>query len=541
MKRTVLLRVTAGLTLAALFLGLAPSVGEPRTASAHPLGNFTVSRYARIDLSAGGVALRYAIDMAEIPAFQEIQSIDQDGDRAVSAAEADAYLQRRLPDIARRLDLRLGDARIDLAAVEGASVSFPEGQGGLKTLRLVADFAALMPEGWSGGLRASFRDGNYSDRVGWKEIVIRGGDGVALLESSASAVDRSSELTAYPEDLLESPLDVREAAFAFEAGTTVAAPRTIDPPGEVKATARARELTGFARLIERQDLTPAFVALSLLAAMAWGAAHALGPGHGKTIVAAYLVGSRGTAKHALALGLTVTATHTSSVIALGLVTLYASRFVVAEDLYLWLSIASGALVVLMGLGLFWSRLRAIRRGGWLALDGDHHHTGPDHKHGGDHDHAEGHEHPHDHALQESEGCNLPDGGPHFQRHEGPRHTHSHLPTRPGWQGLVLLGVSGGLLPCPTALVVMLGAIALERIVYGLVLIVAFSFGLAAVLTGIGVLLVYAGRLMSGTSRLRDLALRFPLPARVLQVVPLVSAAIILGVGVVLTGQALSAL
>ena len=258
--------------------------------------------------------------------------------------------------------------------------------------------------------------------------------------------------------------------------------------------------------------------------MAWGAAHALGPGHGKTLVAAYLVGSRGTAGHALLLGLTVTITHTSSVVALGLVTLYASRYIAAEDLYIWLSVLSGALVVAMGALLFNSRLRGLlerrartrsaivvapetasgRRAALkrrrFAAPASHSHDGPGHTHDG--------------------------------------HGHSHLATRPGLRGLIALGISGGLLPCPTALVVMLGAIAIERVEYGLALILAFSVGLAGVLTAVGIALVYAGRALSGSRRLSALAGN-QLAVNFLQGAPIVSALVILVVGLVLTGNALS--
>jgi ABC-type nickel/cobalt efflux system permease component RcnA len=258
-------------------------------------------------------------------------------------------------------------------------------------------------------------------------------------------------------------------------------------------------------------MTPAFVALALLAAAAWGAAHALGPGHGKTIVAAYLVGSQGTARHAFLLGLTVTATHTSTVIALGLVTLYASRFVAAEDLYLWLSVGSGLLVVALGLILLGARLRRFLSRPAAAHGHDHGHMHHDR-------HDPGHGHSHDHAP-----------------------SHSHVPASPGLRGLIALGISGGLLPCPTALVVMLGAIALDRVVFGLVLVLAFSVGLAGVLTGIGIALVYANRLLSGSSRLGSALGRIPFSSRWLQLAPLASAFVVLVAGLILTGRALTEL
>jgi nickel/cobalt exporter len=510
MSRRIALPLIAAFA-ALVVSGFVPFAGGQRTAAAHPLGNFTVNRYSRVELAAGRVDVRYVIDMAEIPAFQEIQALDADHDGRVSEAESAAYVGRRLPELARNLELRVNGVRVALGADPAeASLTFPEGQGGLKTLRLVADFSGLLPDGWQGGVSASYRDGNYADRIGWKEIIVAAGAGVALTNSTAPAADQSAELTAYPDGLLKSPLDVTQAAFTLAAGSTTAADTTPPPARAARTSAsQAKGLSGFAKLVEHRKLTPAFVALSLLAAMAWGAAHALGPGHGKTIVGAYLVGSRGTARHAVALGLTVTATHTAAVFALGLATLYASSFVNAQDLYVWLSVASGALVVLMGAGLLWSRWRAAVRGTPSAHHDHHHHSG-------------GHEHA---------------GG------TAGDHDHSHAPAAPGWRGLVLLGISGGLLPCPTALVVMLGAIALDRVVYGMVLIVAFSAGLAGVLTGIGLVLVLAGRLVGENepgSRFAFLRSN-SMTLRALRFAPVVSAVVILAVGVVLTGQALAAL
>lgn len=232
---------------------------------------------------------------------------------------------------------------------------------------------------------------------------------------------------------------------------------------------------------------------SLLLAATLGAFHALGPGHGKTLVDAYLVGSRGTAWHAALLGLVVTATHPLGVYALGLVTLTASRWVVPERLFPWISAASGLMVVGIGARLAAARLDAVT--------GGHHHHHHHHHHHGEHDHGDG-------------------------------HVHTHLPaagTPASVRSLVALGVSGGLLPCPLALVVMLGAIALGRIAFGLVLIVAFSAGLAAVLTGIGLVLVHARQLFD----------HLPLDGRLARFAPVVSAVGISLAGLAIVAQAIA--
>jgi nickel/cobalt transporter (NicO) family protein len=262
------------------------------------------------------------------------------------------------------------------------------------------------------------------------------------------------------------------------------------------------------------------VLVSMLIAFGLGAAHALGPGHGKAVVAAYLVGTRGTPRHALALGITVTITHTIGVFALGLATLFLSRFILPERLFPWLGAVSGLMVVLIGLGMVRARWRALaparpvaRRAPALIGAGAQ-------AHGGGHVHIAGQ--PHRHGLF--------DLGHHH--HDGPG-GHTHLPPgasgeRVTWRGLLTLGISGGLIPCPSALVVLLSAIALNRVEFGLLLIVAFSAGLAAVLTGIGLVCVFAGRLFA----------RMPVEGWVPRLLPVLSALLVTGAGLIITAQAL---
>lgn len=499
------------LVAAVVASGLVSIHDGAKTAEAHPLGNFTINRLARLQLHGSGeVSLRYVVDMAEIPAFQEIRKVDLDHDGAVTSAESDAYVQTLMPALARRFELKVSGKRVDLRPLSGQASLVP-GQGGLSTLRIVVDFTASLPGEWQSGAIAQFRDANFADRLGWREVVVLAGEGVALTESSASPSDETAELTSYPEGRLKSPPQQSEARFRLQAGAT-SWPESISPPAATAKAAPGKTLGRFASLVSREKLTPAFILLSLLAAAAWGAAHALGPGHGKTIVAAYLVGSRGTAKHALVLGLTVTAVHTAGVITLGLVTLSATRFVSTESLYFWLSVCSGLMVVAMGLGLLFARLRAFLRLRNDAGHARHPHDHQHHHHGlaSDHDHGDEH-----------------------------RRDHAHIPTAPGWRGLIALGVSGGLLPCPTALVVMLGAIALDRVVYGLVLVLAFSVGLAGVLTGIGLLLVYAGRVLREPGRRFNL-LRPGLARQAMLMLPVLSALGIILAGLLLTTAALSA-
>lgn len=493
----------------ALLLLAAAGVGmlsRPSAAAAHPLGNFTVNRYARVEPGAEVVRVVYALDMAEIPSFQEMSTIDRDRSGDVRDEEKVEYLKRKLPDLARHLQLTVNGSPLAFR-VESGALSIGEGQGGLPLVRVDAIFVAELPVGLRGVLDAWFRDTNYDARLGWKEIVVRGTASAAVRESSVPAADISDALRSYPEDALQSPPDVREARFRFEPGVSGAddAPRTgARESGGVRRPIGAGNLARFADAAATRHLTPAMALFLLLVAMFWGAVHALGPGHGKTVVAAYLVGARGTARHALLLGLTVTATHTAGVYLLGLIALSASHLIVPERLYPLLSLISGLVVVGMGLTLLAARLRAagLAPPRWRG----HQRTWPPHDHAHDHTHAHGHD------------------------HHGPGH-HHHLPGGAGtpvtWRGLLALGVFGGLIPCPTAIVVLLTSIALNRVAFGLLLVVAFSAGLAAVLVGIGLTLVLAGRV----------AARVPVPGALVRLVPVFSAVAVVAVGLLITLRA----
>jgi len=491
------------------------ALAVPTTARAHPLGNFTVNRYSRIEPAGDGVRIFYVLDMAEIPTFQEKARIDADRDGRVTDTERARYAEARANELLGNLHLTLEGAPVAVRPLS-QSVSFPPGQGGLETLRLEALFVASISSGGDRAIQLTYRDDNDPERLGWREIVARPGASDARIEQATVPVDdQSDELRRYSDDMLSSPLDVREARLAFVPGT--ARPNMVGPDAGAETRARApstlieRGTDVYAALAATEDLSPSVIMLSLATALVLGAVHALSPGHGKTVVAAYLVGSRGTARHALFLGATVTATHTIGVYALGLVTLYLSQYVLPERLYPVLEIASGLLVVTIGSWLLAGRLR-----GALAR---RHHDHHGHTHG--HAHRDGPEHTHDHHADHS----------HQHSHDGS--THSHLP--PGadgqpvtWRTLLALGVSGGLLPCPSALVVLLSAIALHRVAFGLLLIVSFSLGLAGVLVGIGLLLVFA------RDRLQRLSFGGGFATRYL---PVVSAFVVMIAGLLIAAQA----
>jgi nickel/cobalt transporter (NicO) family protein len=459
---------------------LALTLSPPPAAQAHPLGNFSVNTYSRLELSAGQLRLLYLVDMAEIPTFQERTTIDADGDDNLSQSEQDRYLSTQATNLAGRLALTINGRPIPLQLQE-QSLTFSPGQGGLDIQRISLQLTAALSDGesWQG----QYQDGNYQDRLGWREIVIQARPGTTLLESSAPAASLSQELRQYPEDLLQSPINVRTATFRLATAASALNPVTKGDATNAETAGQNRySQDQFAELINLPILGPGALLLALLASFGWGAAHAFTPGHGKTVVAAYLVGSRGTARHALFLGLTTTITHTLGVFVLGLLVLFASRYILPETLYPWLGVLSGILVVSIGLSMFGRRLRL-----WLHPFLTPHTHDPHH-----HDHQHDHDHPHttsDHSSLVT------------------HHDHSHLPpgangTPVTWRSLLALGISGGLLPCPSALIMMLGAIALQRVGFGLVLILAFSVGLASVLTAVGLVMVYAGRLFERIPVLR---------------------------------------
>ena len=423
----------------------------PAGAQAHPLGNFTINRHTTIELSGSRIYVHYALDLAEIPTLQQGKRVRVAG----FAAEA-----------ARALELRVDGKRAPLRVLTRRAVERP-GAGGLKTLRFDSVYEAEAT-----GTKLAFRDRNFASRIGWKEVVVHASDGAKIRAASVPETSRSDGLRAYPDDLLRSPLDVTAATASFALGEGEGTPPSLDDSGAVEHRGG-----GFEALISRGDLSFGVILLSLAIAAFWGAAHALTPGHGKAIVAGYLVGTKGRPLDAVLLGGIVTVTHTIGVFALGLLTLLLSQFIVPEALYPWLTLSSGVLVIAVGGSVLVGRFR--RRG-------DNHHRGHDNDHG---------------------------------------HSHSHGIER---RGLLGVGVAAGLLPCPSALVVLLSAIALHRIGFGLALILAFSLGLAATITSIGLVAVLAKRAFG----------RLSLNGPVIRLLPAASALVILAVGVGITLKAL---
>lgn len=466
-----------------VFVAIAPALAVSATvANAHPLGNFTVNHLTQVAVADDAIQLRYILDIAEIPTFQARQQ-----PRA-------QILQRARQEIARRLVVTVDGRHVALRPAGTALLSFPRGQGGLNTTRIELPLRAAA----TGAHVVQLRDGTYPDRLGYAAIVARPGQGTAV-RSTVSSEDPTRGLRSYPPSALERPLDQRTATLKVRDGdATLVAPRLT---GAETVTTQSGAGDGFASVFEDAAAGETALVLLLLAALGWGALHALSPGHGKAMVAAYLVGSKGTSRHAVVLGAVVTVTHTIGVFALGLITLLLAQYILPEDLFPWLTLISGLLVVAIGLAVLRSRLG--------------HHGQRAHRHAHAHQHA--HELSHDRHHHRHDPDQL--HGPHGHRHD--------VPDTITWKGLIGMGASAGLIPCPSALVVLLGAVAQHQVALGLLLILAFSVGLAATLTALGLLVVHARRV---TSRLN-------VPQRLITALPAASAAVIVGLGCMLTLQA----
>lgn len=451
---------TARRMVTALGLAAAAVLGGPAVAArAHPLGNFTLNAYSGITVQEGSVRVEYVLDLAEIPAFQERSRIDVDDDGLVGDDELSAWAELRAEVIGTGLSLEVDGRSVSLV-LERSSAAFLPGQAGLDVLRLEASYGAGVP---SAG-RAVFHDGNDRGRIGWREIIAVGTDGVAVTVSSVPASSVSDALRAYPEESLSRPIDVRTATFTFGPGRQGPATGPASAP-----TAGWPAADALAALVGRPSLSLPVVVVGLLVAFGVGVLHALAPGHGKTLTAAYLTGSGGTVRQAIGAGVAVSVMHTLSVSVIAAIVLFAQRAFPAERVYPWLGLAAGLTATALGGWLLLARVRSRRD-----------------------------EHPHVHPLSR--------------------------------RGLAAVAVSGGLLPSPSALVVLVAAVTLGRVAFGLGLIAAFGLGLAGAIGGIGVLAVRAREAVARRSW-----------ARLSRWLPTASAAAILLVGFVLTGRAVAQL
>jgi nickel/cobalt exporter len=538
--------------LAGLAFAWIAAVALPGIAIAHPLGNFTINHHAGIRVEPDRVLLDVVIDQAEIPAFQARLRYDTDGDGELSDDEIAAGRLAGCASLQPALALEVAGTRAALT-LTSAGLSFPPGAGGLSTLRLVCEFDAPLTASITAATAITFRDTSFPERIGWREIVNQGsGTTVAVTEGVDRSTSPSARLTSYPKDLIAAPLDDRSIALTASPGGAELAPVTFadatpvasptNPAVPVTSAAPIASAASAAAAVARApatqgsvpggvtggelpsifgsaDLTPIVLLVSLLTAIGLGAAHALTPGHGKTLMAAYLVGSRGTALHAVGLGLSVTLSHTVGILALAAIIIGAQGVLAPDVVVRTAPVVAAISIVLIG---GWMLVGEIRRRRGVAAA-----TAQDHGHGHDHALRHDHAHPADQHAHPPE----PEHEPGYHEHGGVGHT--HLPPAGStitWRSLFVLGLAGGLIPSTSALLILLGSIAAGRPTFGLVLVVAFGLGMALVMGGVGVALVFArGRLerFEGASVL----------GRTSTLVPLAASVVVLSLGLYLTAQA----
>ncbi len=532
--------------------GIIAALLLPALAVAHPLGNFTINHYTGIRVEPDRILLDVVVDQAEIPTFQARLDFDTDGDGDVSESETETGRITACEELQPALDLAVDDVRQELTLTE-AGLTFPPGAGGLSTMRIVCGFSATPDPALGAGSRISYADTSFGERLGWREIVVDGsGMTIDAGEPAVRTSSLSARLTAYPTNLLSQALDDTSAAFTVTPGGAALAALDIPdaspidpnaPSGSPEPSASAGAAasppvaspgpsagagsvpggvtTGdLPSIFRTADLTPLILLISVLTAAALGAGHALTPGHGKTLMAAYLVGTRGTPLHAVGLGLSVAVSHTLGIVVLAALVVGAEG-VLPPDLVVKAAPVVAALsIVAIGGWMLYSELRRrwqLRRSA----------TAHAHAHDGGHEREHDHGHNDEHAAHDDEHA----AGEHS--HGGV--SHSHLPAAGStisWRSLFILGLAGGLIPSTSALLILLGSIAAGRSAFGFVLVVAFGLGMALVMGGIGLVLVVARGRMDRFDT--DSAL-----GRVTAYVPIVAATVVFGFGLYLTFQALS--
>lgn len=560
-----------------IVLCLLAAASQGRGAQAHPMGNFSINHLSRIEARPDRIALDYRLDFAEIPTLAERNQIDRDGNDTLSTIEQKSYGRSRALALRRNLKLSLNDKVLPLRASD-MQMQWKSGAGGLSTLRFIMQCSAPLPASARGVLRIRYADTNFATRAGWKEVVVVAGRGAIVRESNVPSSDVTRGLAVYPTSA--TPPQHTSASFQLLAAGKPTLPRqgqaaassfrliasdmnrderaliaaearsgapsfwlvedknsaqrvavTENSPNTAGAATESEEPSGgnsntpqdaFTQSIAHRKLTPRLMLGGIFLALIFGAMHALSPGHGKTMVAAYLVGERGTWRHAALLGVVVTITHTLGVFLLGLGVWFASETVDPARLFPILSTASGLLIFGVGLWLLQQRLGRLSNRGHSH---GHHHHDHDHDHG-EHDHEHHDDHEHHHDEHSHDGHNHGPGG------------HSHVPQGPiTVRALIALGVSGGIVPCPSALIVLLSAIALHRVAYGLVLISVFSLGLAGVLIAIGCAVVSAQGWINRSERF----VMPPALSRLARYLPVASATAVTLIGLMLTWSALGPL
>ena len=416
--------------------------------------------YERVDVGAQEISIRFVLDISEFPALRERAFADTNDDGAVDDAETTAYLDGFWQYLEPLLKLVVDDRRCPFTAFTSGSRFLP-GRAALLDARRIRSIGDATGTDVRCRGRGLAHETAFDGVPGWHEMIVRAANGVTLVQSSVPDTDVTHELTAYPPELLTAPLSVREADFTYRVdqpsatplptanSPATAAPSTIEPGTGPRPTDPMISLLG-----QRLDWFSTLAGLVLASAL--GAIHALTPGHGKTLVAAYLVGTRANVSQGLWLGGTVAVTHTAGIFVLGLATLAFTQLVVPERVVGWLSVATGVLIVALGAVFVWrsQQLQATLEPVPVIASGS------------------------SNARSEHRATRIATA-------LGGTHTHdAELTPELKRRDVAVLGVVGGLVPSGSALILLLSAVALNEFAYGLLLIVAFGVGMAAVLAGV---------------------------------------------------------
>ncbi|MFF8466890.1 nickel/cobalt transporter [Streptomyces griseus] len=532
-------------TLAAGALVAVANVVSAPAATAHPLGNFSVNYHTGLVLRTDRIDAHVVVDHAEISALQERSAIDTDHDGKVSDDESRVHAEKTCSDLSGQLHLSVGGTQAEWRR-SSATLVYENGEAGLRTSRLTCSLTSPADLTEPAGIRA---ETDYDTRrVGWHEMTATG-EGVRITRADVPATSTTRELRQYPADPLASPLDQRSATLRSEPGQGHAAVPAVvaDLPGAGVIGGVLAKVTGaFDSLVGAREITLPVGLLALFLALVLGASHAAMPGHGKTIMAAYLAGRRGTRRDALTVGATVTLTHTAGVLVLGLA-LPVSTHLAGETVLMWLGAASGLLVTGIGLWLLTGAVRGTPQH-------NHHHHGPGHSHSHSHSHSHddhGHHHDHDHGEDSphhhgpvspaSARDSTPAGGlratpavatltpPDHEHHPANTSTAPRDAQRTSRTGLIGMGIAGGLVPSPSALVVLLGAVALGRTAFGVLLVIGYGFGMAATLTLAGLLLVRLRERIESHDRARTFR-HNPVLRKLARTGPVITSVLVIAVG-----------
>jgi nickel/cobalt exporter len=448
----------------------------PLEAKAHPAGFTSVNRYVGFECDASGVIhIAYLLDFAEMPSYAELDTLDANHDGTLTPTEQRAYLDRRLAPLVEAWTVLVNGERATLR-VSGSNLEVREGERGMSTLRVAAEITAerrppVEPDVTE--IRVDASDPGFSDRPGWREMAA---DDSADAILTAGNKERPLQALAYGNAATQDPPRVDRAMFTFRRIRTAGAP--THPPASWWPIAVDSKLASLSTAMKRASGSSVFSAVALALAALLGAGHALSPGHGKALAAAYLVGRRARVSQAVVFGVAVTIAHTAVVFAVGLLAVAIERTVGSHRVIRGLELASALAVLALGLTQLSTRWREIA----------------------------GHGHTHHHH-----GAETPGDGAH---------------------SLFALGAAAGMVPCPSGLAVLFAAIALHRYVFGLILVVAFSSGIAVTLTSAGVLVVMVRHLLDRAPTHGSLA-------RCLPWLPVVSSACVTSIGILLCVSACS--